>query len=156
MLMRTTIILVVAVALASVVGAGEPITAAQLKNAVDFSSAPPPEWPDVAAEIHAAMDNHHMVNAREVLHGDAMSRMIPETDRMQLLKMMPNEMVPVNMILMSVAAWERDFIRKLVEDGQQPWWSSGGGACACEWVVDRECCQAAGTCKWQGGDCGCI
>jgi hypothetical protein len=75
---------------------------------------------------------------------------------MKLMKLMPDEKVPVNILLMALDAWQKQALDEMLERDPKNWWSpNNGGICGCEAVLDRECCMMANTCQWQGGQCGC-
>ncbi len=108
-------------------------------------------------EVVANMDTHSNVVAEHILLQPAMSKMIPQDKRKKLCTLMGSGAVPVDQFLMGLAAWGHNAIDQLLKRDPSNWWNSGGGAgpCACEWVVDKDCCMRANTCSWQGGYCGC-
>lgn len=149
------VLLVLITMVASPVLAGAPISVKQLQGSIGMGDMP--IWDDVAAEIHAAMDAKGFVESKRIYVGNAMKKMVPEQDRMKLMKLMPDERVPVNVVLMALAAWQRQALDELLARDPKNWWNpnNNGGMCGCEVVVDKECCMLAMTCSWQGGQCGC-
>ena len=156
---RTYTVVPIVVALVTLVTApvlaGAPVSVDQLKNSIGMGDMP--IWDDVATEIHAAMDAKGFVEAKRIFAGNAMKKMVPEQDRMKLMKLMPDEKVPVNILLMALAAWQQQALEEMLKRDPSNWWSpnNGGGMCGCEVVQDKECCMLAMTCAWQGGQCGC-
>ena len=114
-------------------------------------------WNTAMDEVVANMDTHSNVVAEHILLQPAMSKMIPQDKRKKLCTLVGSDAVPVDQFLMGLAAWGHNAIDQLLKRDPSNWWSSGGGAgpCACEWVVDKDCCMRASTCSWQGGFCGC-
>jgi hypothetical protein len=132
-----------------------PLSLEQLKHSIGMGDMP--IWGDVAAEIHAAMDDKGLVLAEQVFAGNAMKKMVPEADRVKILTFMPRHRIEVTVVLMAIGSWKQGKLPELLERDPSTWWAPGDGKgfCACEVLVDGDCCTMASTCAWQDGRCGC-
>lgn len=149
------VLFALATLVAAPVLAGSPVSVEQLQHSIGMGDMP--IWGEVAAEIHTIMDSKGFVEAKRIFVGNAMKSMIPEADRMKLMKLMPDEKVPVTVLLMALDAWGKNALDELLKSDPSSWWSpnSNGGMCGCEVVLDKGCCMVANTCAWVGGQCGC-
>jgi len=114
-------------------------------------------WKDALGELAAGIDGHGMVVAEHILLQQSMSRVVPKDPRKKMCSLLGDKPIPVEEFLMALASWSHNALDEMLKRNPSKWWSPGNsdGPCACEWVIDRECCERAHTCNWQGGFCGC-
>ena len=153
----TVLAMVVLVTLVAVPARADmrPLSLEQLKGSIGMGDMP--IWNEVAAEIYSAMDDKGFVQAEQIFAGNAMRKMVPEADRVKLMTFMPRHRIEVTVVLMALGSWKQGKLAELLERDPSSWWSPGddNGFCACEVVLDKDCCMMGSTCAWQGGQCGC-
>jgi len=157
--MKKHLLGIAAVLLASVFTAGaQPLSQLQsgVKCPAGVSQA---DWNSAIAAAHGSLDREHILLST-VMKKPAVANLLRPSVRQRLASMQGSVPIVEFLMIVHVSINRADLAEKLL--AKQIAWEefkkqmmTSTGMCACEVVVDRECCGGASTCRWSNGQCSC-